>query len=168
MKRGFSLIEVLFASIILTLGSLAVLALFSQSYQRMTFSTRFETAQRVLNYFEMVHPVPAVDQVTTDPLDDDRLNIPEARAESLAEELELDLSPDDRDDIEGYTVARTVDDIDDEELDRNGGIYTLRTTVRWGGNHFGGKKEELSVVRLWWKSRTGGGDKSSSKSEATK
>ncbi len=164
MKKGFSLIEVMVASLILALGSLAVLASFSQSYKRMTFSTRFEVAQRVLNYFEMVHPIPAVDQVTGDPLDDDRLNIAEERAENLAEELELELSPEDRDDIEGYTVERAVDDIDDEELDRNGGIYTLRTTVKWGGNHFGGKKDEFSVVKLWWKNRSGG-DKSSTRSQ---
>ena len=53
MKKGFTLIEVLVASVILTLGIVAVLGLFLQSYKLMTSSFRFETAQRVLNYFEM-------------------------------------------------------------------------------------------------------------------
>lgn len=162
MKKGFTLIEVLVASVILTLGIVAVLALFLQSYKLMTYSARFETAQRVLGYFEMVHPIPPVDRVTGDPLEDDLLNIAEERAENLAEDLELDLSPSDRDDISGYTVTREVDDVDDEELDRNGGIYTVRTTVKWGGDNYGGKKEEFSVVKLWWKNRQGGGAAKSS------
>lgn len=164
MKRGFSLIEVLVASVILTMGIVAVLALFLQSYKLMTYSARFETAQRVLSYFEMVHPIPPVDQVTDDPLGNDLLNIGEERAENLAEELELDLSHSDREDLDGYTAERVVDEIDDEELERNGGIYTVRTTVKWGGDHFGGKKEELTVVKLWWKGSADGGAKSSARS----
>lgn len=167
-RRGFTLIEVLVASVILTLGVVAVLGLFLQSYKLMTASARFETAQRVLGYFEMVHPVPAVDQVTGDPLDDDLLNVPEERAESLADELELELSRADRDDLAGYAAARAVDDIDDEELARNGGLYTLRTTVTWGGDHFGGKKESLSVVKLWWKGTSGGGGKGSNAESTAK
>lgn len=170
MKRGFTLIEVLVASVILTLGIVAVLGLFLQSYKLMTASARFETAQRVLSYFEMVHPIPAVDQVTGGPLDDDLLNIAEERAENLAEDLELDLSRSDREDLSGYTAERAVDDIDDDELERNGGLYTVRTTVKWGGDHFGGKKESLSVVKLWWKGTSGGGSagKSSNAESATK
>ena len=62
------------------------------------------------------------------------------------------------------------DDIDDDELERNGGLYTVRTTVKWGGDHFGGKKESLSVVKLWWKGTSGGGSggKSSNAESATK
>lgn len=151
MKKGFTLIEVLVASVILTLGIVAVLGLFLQSYKLMTSSFRFETAQRVLNYFEMVHPIPVVDQVSGDPLDDELLNVPEEKAEDLAEELEIELSRSDREDIAGYTVERTVDEIEDEELERLGGIYTVRTTVKWGGDNFGGEKESMTVVKLWWK-----------------
>lgn len=168
MKKGFTLIEVLVASVILTLGIVAVLALFLQSYKLMTYSARFETAQRVLSYFEMVHPIPAVDQVTGDPLDDDLLNIQEERAESLVDDLDLDLSHSDREDLSGYTAERAVDEIDDEELARNGGIYTVRTTVKWGGDHFGGKKESLSIVKLWWKGSSSGGGKSSNAGSAKK
>ena len=108
--------------------------------------------------------------MTADPLDDDLLNIAEGRAENLAEDLELDLSRSDREDLSGYTAERAVDDIDDDELERNGGLYTVRTTVKWGGDHFGGKKESLSVVKLWWKGTSGGGSggKSSNAESATK
>lgn len=156
MKKGFTLIEVLVASVILTLGIVAVLGLFLQSYKLMTSSFRFETAQRVLNYFEMVHPIPVPDQVTDDPQKDDLLNISEEKAEDLAEDLELELSHSDREDLAGYSVERVVDEIEDEEIERNGGIYTVRTTVRWGGDNFGGEKESMTVVKLWWKEQADG------------
>lgn len=152
-KAGFTLVEVLVASVILTLGLLSVLALFTQSQRMMLASARFETAQRVLNYFEMVHPVPSTDQVTDDPLDNDRLNIVEEKATDLADELEIDLTPQDSRDLRTYTVERKVDEIDDEELERNGNIYTVRTIVKWGGDNYGGKKDEWHVVKIWWKGK---------------
>lgn len=151
MKKGFTLIEILIASVILTLGLLSVLALFTQSQRMMLASARFETAQRVLNYFEMVHPIPPPSEVTDDPLKNDLLNVEEERATDLADDLEIELTPQDSRDLKGYTAQREVDEIDDEELERNGGIYTVRTTVKWGGDNFGGKKDEMSVVKLWWK-----------------
>lgn len=156
MKKGFTLIEVLVASVILTLGIVAVLGLFLQCYKLMTSSFRFETARRVLDYFEMVHPIPVVEQVSEDPLTDELLNISEEKAEDLAEDLELELSHSDREDLAGYSVERTVDEIDDEESERNGGIYTVRTTVRWGGDNYGGEKESMTVVKLWWKGQADG------------
>lgn len=153
MKNGFTLIEVLVASVILTIGLISVLQLFMQSQRMMLASARFETAQRVINYFEMVHPVPTADEVTDDPLQNDVLNIGEERATDLADELEIDLTPQDSRDLRTYTVERVVDDVDDEELERNGGLYVVRTTVKWGGDNYGGKKDEWAVVKLWRKGK---------------
>lgn len=151
MKSGFTLIEVLVACVILTLGLTGILSLFIQSQRMMLASARFETAQRVLNYFEMVYPVPLPSQVTDDPLMNDLLNVDTVRAEDLCDDLEIDLGVKDREDIAGYTVKRKVDEIDDEEIERNGGIYTVRTTVSWGGSLRGDKPERETVIRLWWK-----------------
>ena len=108
-RRGFTLIEVLIASVILTLGLLSALALFTQSQRMMMASVRFETAQRVLNYFEMVHPIPSPEQVTEDPLDSELLNISEERAEDLCDRLEIDLSPKDRELIGTGAIALPTD-----------------------------------------------------------
>ena len=40
---------------------------------------------------------------------------------------------------------------DEEILRWNGGLYAVRSTVRWGGSRYGAKKEELNVIRLWRK-----------------
>lgn len=151
MKSGFTLIEVLVACVILTLGLTGILSLFIQSQWMMLASARFETAQRVLNYFEMVYPVPLPSQVTDAPQMNDLLNVDTVRAEDLCDDLEIDLGVKDREDLSGYTVKRKVDAIDDEEIERNGGIYTLRTTVSWGGSLRGEKPERETVIRLWWK-----------------
>ena len=64
MKRGFTLIEVLVACVVLSLGLVGILSLFVQSQRMMTYSLRLETARRVLNYFEMAYPVPTPEQGT--------------------------------------------------------------------------------------------------------
>ena len=53
--------------------------------------------------------------------------------------------------LKDYTFERTVDETDDEILKWNGGIYAIRSTVRWGGNRYRSKREELNVIRLWRK-----------------
>ena len=52
-------------------------------------------------------------------------------------------------DLEGYYFERTVDEIEDEERDRNGHIYTIRSTISWGGNLRGMKPETETIIKLW-------------------
>jgi len=162
-RGGFSLIEVLIASVVLTLGMLSCLMLFSQSQKMMLASQRFEIAQRVLSYGEMLHPIP--DSVTdADPEESEILNVTEVSAQDLADDLELELSYKDRKDLEGYTFKRTVDEppMDDEEFDRIGKIYTIRTVVTWGRGFRGEQPETETVVKLW-RNKNGTASSSSSK-----
>jgi hypothetical protein len=73
------------------------------------------------------------------------------QANSLFPELEMDLPRTELEQLKDYTFERTVDETDDEILKWNGGIYAIRSTVRWGGNRYRSKREELNVIRLWRK-----------------
>lgn len=152
MKRGFTLIEILIATILLSVGLLTVLASMQQSQKMMLASKRYELCQKVLGWGEMLYPIPDPDSVT-DPLTDEKLNITETGAYELATDLEIELTRRQEQDLEGYTFERIVDDIDDEELARLDGIYTIRTIVRWGGNRRGGKRDEEIVIRFWRKTQ---------------
>ena len=164
-RRGFTLVEVLIASLILGISLVGLLQGMTVCQHMMTESRRYETAQYVLNLGEMAHPLPPSDKVTDDPLDSDLLNIPEEQAIKLAEDIELDLTRTEREELEGYTFERRVDEYQpsgdgrimehDDEIARNGNLYSVRTTVRWGGDNRGGKRDEETVIRLWRKGVSG-------------
>ena len=154
-RRGFTLLEVMIATIILAIGLVVLLTSFANCQKVMRDSQDYETAQYVLSLGETVYPIPSPDLVTGDPLDDDRLNIEETRAEDLLDYLEIsssDLPKDRRDELSSYTFERTVDEIDDEELKRAGYLYTLRTLVRWGSTRMrDDERPKLEVLTLWRK-----------------
>jgi len=156
-KSGFTLLEVMIATIILSIGLVVLLTSFASCQRVMKASQDNETAQYVLTLGETVYPIPATDMVDGDPLEDEKLNIRETTAEELLDDLEMDsadLPPDRRDELSTYTFERTVDEIDDEELKRSGYLYTLRTKVKWGSRRL--REEErpkLEVLTLWRKKR---------------
>ena len=154
-RRGFTLLEVMIATIILSIGLVVLLTSFANCQKIMQASQDHETAQYVLALGETVFPIPSPELVTGDPLDDDRLNIEETRAEDLLDYLEIsssDLPKDRRDELSSYTFERTVDEIDDEELKRAGYLYTLRTRVRWGSTRLRDEdRPKLEVLILWRK-----------------
>ena len=156
-RRGFTLLEVMIATIILSLGIVVLLTSFANCQRVMKESQDYETAQYVLALGETVYPIPSPDLVTGDPLDDDRLNIEETKAEDLLDYLEIsssDLPKDRRDELSSYTFERTVDEIDDEELKRAGYLYTLRTRVRWGSTRLRDEERpKLEVLTLWRKKK---------------
>ena len=153
-RRGFTLLEVMVATIILSLGLVALLTAFMQCQRIMRATQGFETAQYVLMLGETLFPLPSPDQVSDDPLDNELLNIEETEALSLLNDLELDDIPKERrDELEYYTFERTVDEIDDEELARSGYLYTVRTVIRWGHGRRSKDRSETTVITLWRKKR---------------
>ena len=150
-RSGFTLLEVMIATIILSIGLVVLLTSVSNCQKVMKASQDHETAQYVLSLGETVYPIPSPDLVTGDPLEDEQLNIQETSAEDLLRELEMELPRTEREQLQDYTFARTVDETDDEILQWNGGIYAIRSTVRWGGDRYGAKREELNVIKLWRK-----------------
>ena len=154
-RRGFTLLEVMCATIILSLGFVALLTAFMQCQRIMHATQGFETAQYVLMLGETLYPLPSPDQVSDDPLDSELLNIEETPALKLAADLEIDrdLSRDRREELGYYTFERTVDEVDDEELERSGFLYTVRTVIRWGHVRRSKDRSETTVITLWRKKR---------------
>ena len=154
-SRGFTLLEVMIATVILSIGLVVLLTSFANCQRVMRASRDNETAQYVLALGETVYPIPAPDLVTGDPLDDEKLNIEETPAEDLLEELDLptsDLSKERRDELSSYTFERTVDEVDDEEIKRAGYLYTLRTRIRWGSTRLREEdRPKLEVLTFWRK-----------------
>jgi len=143
------------ATIILSLGLVALLTAFMQCQRIMRTTQGFETAQYVLMLGETLYPLPSPDLVSDDPLDSELLNIEETPALKLAQDLEIDrdLSRDRREELEYYSFERTVDNVDDEELERSGYLYTIRTTIRWGRERHSKDRSETTVITLWRKKR---------------
>ena len=154
-RRGFTLLEVMCATIILSLGLVALLTAFMQCQRIMRTTQGFETAQYVLMLGETLYPLPPPDLVSDDPLDSELLNIEETPALKLAQDLEIDrdLSRERREELEYYTFERTVDEVDDEELERSGFLYTVRTVIRWGHARRSKDRSETTVITLWRKKR---------------
>ena len=78
MRRGFTLLEVLIATIILGVGLTTVIISMSQAQQVMLGSTYLETAQEVMDLGDMAYPLADV----TDP--EDELEVEETRASELS------------------------------------------------------------------------------------
>ena len=76
MRRGFTLLEVLLAAIILGTGLAAILVSMSQSMRMMLVSSDLETAQEVMDLGEMAYPMEEVK-------DADDLDVREVRATEL-------------------------------------------------------------------------------------
>lgn len=148
MKAGFTLLEVLLASIILGFGLTGILMSMSQSQKMMLAQTELETAQEVLDLGEMAYPL---EEVT----DEDDLDIRETRATELWSLVSDErLTREQQDKFRGFTWARENLDRNpsDDDAKRMNNLYRVRITVTWGPRGQGrGKKEQESCVTLWRK-----------------
>ena len=150
MRRGFTLLEVLLASIILGTGLAAILVSMSQSQKMMLSSSSLETAQEVMDLGDMAYPLADVQ----DP--DQDLDVGETKATELWDIVAgahgPKLTREQEEKYRGYTwerVALNRND-SDEEIARLGNLYTVRVTVRWGSGRTS-KREEESYVTFWRK-----------------
>jgi len=150
MRRGFTLLEVLLASIILGLGLVAILASMSQSQKMMLSSSYLETAQEVMDLGEMAYPLADV----KDP--ERELDVRETKATELWDIVAGAHGPrmtrEQEDKFHDYTwerVALNVKD-SDEDIKRLGNLYTVRVIVRWGSGRTS-RREEESYVTFWRK-----------------
>lgn len=154
-RSGFTLLEVMIATIILSAGLVVLLTSFMQCQRVMNGAQDFENAQYVLALGETAFPLPSADQVedTGDAIFDNELLVIEpVTVSDMLEDLGMpDLPRDRMMQLEGYTFERSVDEIDDEELQRSGYLYTIRTVVSWGSDRHGRDKDKVTVLTLWRK-----------------
>ena len=150
MRRGFTLLEVLLATIILGTGLAAILVSMSQSQRMMLSSSYLQTAQEVMDLGAMAYPLADV----KDP--DQDLDVPETKASELWDIVAGAHGPkmtrEQEDKFHEYTWERVALNRQDNEDDikRLGNLYTVRVIVRWGSGRTG-KREEESYVTFWRK-----------------
>lgn len=148
MRRGFTLIEVLLAAIILGLGLTGILVSMSQAQRMMLSQTELETAQEVMDIGEMAYPIEAVKE-------EDDLDVRECRVSELWDMISEDrLTSEQQDKFHGFTWERENLDknIQDDDLKRMNNLYRVRITVTWGERGRGsGLKQQESYVTLWRK-----------------
>jgi len=145
MKRGFTLMEVMVATIILGLGAAVILASMSQSHKMMVYSTYFQTTQEVMDLGDMAYPL-------ADVKDENDLEVDETKATELWEMIsEERLSDAQEEKFHGYTWERECLNMhDDEEIERLGGLYVVKVTVRWG-DRFRSHGDSESYITFWRK-----------------
>ena len=146
MKKGFTLLEVVIATIILGLGLSSILLSMSQSQKTMLGAAYCETVQEVMDLGEMAYPL-------ADVTDEGDLDVSEMKATELWEIISKErLSSAQEDKFHGYTWEHEcLNKNDTEEIERLGGLYVVRVTVRWG-DRYRGHGESESYVTFWRKS----------------
>ena len=148
MRKGFTLLEVLLAAIILGTGLAGILVSMSQAQRLMLSQGDIETAQEVMDLGEMAYPLEEVKE-------EDDIDVRETRATELWDLVtEERMTSEQREKFHGYTWERTNIDKNpnEDDLKRMNGLYRVRITVTWGERGQGrGRKRQETYVTLWRK-----------------
>jgi prepilin-type N-terminal cleavage/methylation domain-containing protein len=147
MKRaGFTLIEILFATLILATGLFVLVTGIGNCARRMMLSKEFQDAQFVFNLGERCYPVPPNDEIS-DPEKDERLNVDPVSADEMIDDLEIDLPREARGVYHLFTFERSVDEKELETGEEDDGLYVLRTRISWGVGKNGNSEELVRLIR---------------------
>ena len=120
-RRGFTLLEVLLAAIILGLGLAGILVSMTQAQKMMLSSSTLETAQEVMDMGEMAYPL----EETTE---EDDIDVRQCKATELWNIITDErMSSEQNDKFRGYTWERenldkNMSDDDEKRMNASSGI----------------------------------------------
>ena len=147
MRRdGFTLIEILIATMILAFGLVSLMVGLGNCAQMMSLSKEYQDAQFVFSLGERCYPVPPSDEIS-DPEEDERLNIDPVTAEEMLNDLEMDVSREALEVYGAFTFERAVEKKELETGEDDDGLYVLRTRVSWGSGREGYFEELVRLIR---------------------
>ena len=146
MRRGFTLIEVLLAAIILGAGLTGILVSMSQSQRLMKTVPDLETSQEVMDLGEMAYPLDAVEK-------EEDIEVGEQKATELWRMITDERMTDAQEEkFHGFTWKRELVDenMSDDDKKHFNGLLRVRITVTWGERGRGrNKKQQESYIVLW-------------------
>lgn len=119
-RAGFTLIEILIATMILSFGLLTLMVGLGNCAAMMTLSKEYQDAQYVFNLGELKYPI--------------------VESTDVEEDLPVDPDPDL---VDGYVFERTVDEKELETNQVDDNLYVVRTRVSWGS----GENQYEELVR---------------------
>ena len=146
MRSGFTLLEVLLASIILGAGLAGILVSLSQSQKLMKTVPDLETSQEVMDLGEMAYPLEAV-------TDSEDIDTGELKVSELWKLLTDERMTDEQEEkFHGFTWERELLDnhMSDDDKEHFNNLLRVKITVTWGDRGRGsGKKQQESYIVLW-------------------
>jgi prepilin-type N-terminal cleavage/methylation domain-containing protein len=145
-RTGFTLIEILLATVILASGLFTLMMGLGNCARMMMLSKEFQDAQFVFSLGERCYPIPPNDEIS-DPEEDERLNIDPVGADELIDDLEIELPREAREVYRAFTFARSVDEKELATGEEDDGLYVLRTRITWGSGKEGSTEELVRLIR---------------------
>lgn len=129
-NKGFTLIEVLIATVILGGGLVAIFSAFAPCMSMLTASKRFQEIRWTFGLGELKYPLVDFEEV-----------------EDLVVDEDSELVEDDETIGKGFVYSRSVDTKIIEENTPDDGLFVVRTKVSWGE----GPDSSEEIVQLVWK-----------------
>lgn len=147
MKRGFTLIEVLIATVILGFALTGLLVSFSHGQKLLRTTPDLVTAQEMMDLGDMAYPLEEVKE-------EEDIDVSEKGIDDLWRIVSGDhgprLSNEQREKYHGFTWKRerVEPNRSDDDLKRLGYLHRVRVTVTWG-DRFVGERDSDGYVTLW-------------------
>ena len=130
-RHGFTLVEVLLATLILGIGLTVLLASLSACLRTMRLAHDYDQVQWVLGLGELTYPEPL----------------------GTSTDVKTDYTVDPDDQLcEGFTFERVVDEKTPDEVQKNP-LFVVRTRILWGDDGENGRACEELVRYVWQRSK---------------